>query len=66
LAAAAPEPAPEVKAVVAKPKRKIVRERTARHMPPEPEPRTAYASPFRRSSEPQTSGFLRPFFGFGF
>ena len=56
--------------MVAKPKKKIVREpqseRTARQIPPEPEPRTAFASPFRRSSEPPAPGFLRPLFGFGF
>lgn len=66
----APAPAPEIKAVVAKPKKRIVREpkseRTARQFPPEPEPRTAFASPFRRSSEPPAPGFFRPPFGFGF
>ena len=58
--APAPAPAPAAKAV-AKPKKKIVREppteRTARPVPPEPEPRAAFASPFRR--------FGLPIFGFG-
>jgi hypothetical protein len=66
MVAAAPESAPEANAVVAKPKKKIARspkpERTARQIPPEPEPRSAFASPFRS----QGSGFLRPLFGFGF
>jgi len=66
LVAAAPASAPETKAVVAKPKKKIVREphpeRIARQVPPEPEPRTAFASPIR----PQTPSFLRPLFGLGF
>jgi hypothetical protein len=66
--AATPAPAPEIKAVVAKPRKRIVREprseRTARHIPPEPEPRTAFAGRFRRSSEPPP-GFWRPHFGFG-
>jgi hypothetical protein len=61
-----PAPAPEIKAVVAKPKKRIVREPTARRLPPEPEPRTAFAGPFRRSSEPPAPGFWRPLFGFGF
>ena len=62
----APAPASEIKAVVAKPKKRIVREPTARRLPPEPEPRTAFAGPFRRSSEPPAPGFWRPLFGFGF
>jgi hypothetical protein len=62
----APAPAPEIKAVVAKPKKRIVREPTARRLPPEPESRTAFAGPFRRSSEPPAPGFWRPIFGFGF
>ena len=60
-----PAPAPEIKAAVAKPKKRIVRdpqsERTARQTPREPDPRTAYASP-----GPQPPAFLRPLFGFGF
>jgi len=55
--------APQVKAAVAKPKKKIVREpqpeRTAGQVPPEPEPRTAYAS------RPQPPAFLRSLFGLG-
>lgn len=62
--AAAPAPATEIKAVVAKPKRKIVREpqseRSARQVPREPDPRSAYAGP-----RPPPA-FLRPLFGFGF
>jgi hypothetical protein len=58
--APAPAPAPAAKAV-AKPKKKIVREpqpeRIARPVPPEPEPRAAFASPFRR--------FGLPIFGLG-
>jgi hypothetical protein len=64
VVAAAPVSAPETKAAVAKPKKKIVREpqpeRTARQVPPEPEPRTAFAS------RPQPPAFLRPLFGLGF
>jgi hypothetical protein len=70
--AAAPASAPEAKAVVAKPKprKKIAREprpeRTARRIPFEPEPRSAFAGRFRHYSEPPARGFVRPFFSFGF
>jgi hypothetical protein len=52
-----------VKAV--KPKRKVVRDRPERVLRPVPEPRTAFAGPFRRYAEPYASGYGRPFFNFG-
>jgi hypothetical protein len=55
--AATPASAPEVKAAP-KPKKKIVREPPARAAPPEPEPRSAFAGPFRALG--------LPFFRFGY